>query len=101
MVPLEHFLFIAAAMFCIGIAIVITKRNVIVILMGIELILNAANINLVAFSQYDPDRLKGNMFALFIIVIATAEAAVALAIILKAYDYFKTANLDEIKDLKG
>ena len=101
MIPLEHFLFIAAALFCIGVAIVITKRNVIVVLMGIELILNAANINLVAFSQYDQDMLKGNMFALFIIVIATAEAAVALAIILKAYDYFKTANMDEIKDLKG
>lgn len=101
MIPLEHFLFIGAALFCIGIAIVITKKNVIVVLMGIELILNAANINLVAFSQYDPGRLKGNMFALFIIVVAAAEAAVALAIILSAYQQFKTANIDEIKELKG
>jgi NADH:ubiquinone oxidoreductase subunit K len=101
MVPLEHFLFISAALFCIGLAIVITKKNAIVILMGIELILNAANINLVAFSQYDQVSLKGNMFALFIIVIAAAEAAVALAIVLKVYHYFKTANIDEINELKG
>lgn len=100
-IPLEHFLIIAAALFVIGALIIITKKNVIVVLMGIELIFNAANINLVAFSQYDPELLKGNMFALFIIVIAAAEAAVALAIILKVYHHFKTANIDEIRDLKG
>lgn len=99
--PLEHFLFIAAALFSIGMMIVITKKNVIVVLMGIELILNSANINLVAFSQYDGRLLQGNMFALFIIVIAAAEAAVALAIILKVYHHFRTANLDEINQLKG
>lgn len=101
MIPLEHFLFIAALLFCIGLAIVITKKNVVVVLMGIELILNAANINLVAFSQYDQGLLKGNMFALFIIVIAAAEAAVALAIILNVYHHFRTANVDEVKELKG
>lgn len=101
MIPLEHFLIISAILFCTGIAIVIMKRNVVVILMGIELILNAANINLVAFSQYDNTMLKGNMFALFIIVIAAAEAAVALAIILNVYHHFQTANIDEIKELKG
>ena len=101
MVPLVHFLIISALLFSIGIAIVIMKRNVVVILMGIELILNAANINLVAFSQYDTNLLQGNMFALFIIVIAAAEAAVALAIILNVYHHFKTANIDEIKELKG
>src|SRR5690349_2661957 len=101
MIPLEHFLFIAAALFCIGMMIVTTKKNVIVVLMGIELILNSANINLVAFSQYDQQLLQGNMFALFVIVIAAAEAAVALAIILKVYHYFSTANIDEIDKLKG
>jgi len=101
MMPLEHFLFISASLFCIGMMIVITKKNVIVVLMGIELILNAANINLVAFSQYDGRLLQGNMFALFIIVVAAAEAAVALAIVLKVYHHFGTANLDEIDHLKG
>ncbi|MBX9852333.1 MAG: NADH-quinone oxidoreductase subunit NuoK [Cytophagaceae bacterium] len=101
MIPLEHFLFVAAALFTLGVVIVITKRNVIVVLMGIELILNAANINLVAFSQYDSALMRGNMFALFVIVIAAAEAAVALAIILQVYHYFKTANIDEINELKG
>jgi NADH:ubiquinone oxidoreductase subunit K len=98
---LENFLFIAAALFSIGMMIVMTKKNVIVVLMGIELILNAANINLVAFSQYDGRLIQGNMFALFVIVIAAAEAAVALAIILKVYHHFGTANLDEIDQLKG
>lgn len=100
MIPLDHYLFLSAALFCIGTAILLTKRNAIVALMGVELMLNAANINLVAFSQYD-SRLQGQMFALFIIVIAATEAAVALAIILKAYSYFKTADLDEINELKG
>jgi NADH:ubiquinone oxidoreductase subunit K len=68
--------------------------------MGIELILNAANLNLVAFSRYDKG-LQGQMFALFIIAIAASEAAVALAIIVKVYRYFKTVNLDEVDKLKG
>jgi len=101
MFPLNLFLLTSAALFAIGIAIVITKRNAIMVLIGIELILNAANINLVAFGQYDPELLAGNMFALFIILVAAAEAAVALAIILKVYQYFKTANIDEINHLKG
>ena len=101
MIPLEHFLFVAAALFTLGVVIVITKRNVILVLMGVELILNAANVNLVAFSQYDSGMMRGNMFALFVIVIAAAETAVALAIILQMYHYFKTANIDEIKKLKG
>lgn len=101
MIPLEHFLFISAALFCIGLAIVAMKKNAIVVLMGIELILNAANINLVAFSQYDPQMLRGNMFTLFIIVVAAAEAAVALAIVFQVYRYYRTANIDEVKELKG
>ncbi len=100
MISLEHFLFIGAALFCIGIVTIITKRNAIVVLMGVELILNAANINLVAFSQYDPGGLQGQLFALFVIVVAAAEAAVALAIVLKVYQYFQTLHLDKINDLK-
>jgi NADH-quinone oxidoreductase subunit K len=100
LLSLNHFLFVSAALFSIGLIIIITKRNAIVVLMGIELILNAANINLVAFSRYD-QHLQGQMFALFIIAIAACEAAVALAIIVKVYRYFKTVNLDEINKLKG
>jgi NADH:ubiquinone oxidoreductase subunit K len=100
MLSLNHFLFISAALFCIGLVIIITKRNAVVVLMGIELILNAANLNLVAFSRYDP-KLQGQMFVLFIIAIAASEAAVALAIIMKVYKYYNTVNLDEINKLKG
>lgn len=97
---IEHFLFIGAALFCIGIITIITKRNAIVVLMGIELILNAANINLIAFSRYDPNLFQGQLFALFVIVVAAAEAAVALAIVLKAYQYFDTIHVDEISELR-
>ena len=79
--------------------IVITKRNIIVVLAGIELILNAANINLVAFSTQD-GMIKGQMFALFVMVVAAAEATVALAIVVQIYRQFKTSNLDEISKLK-
>ncbi|QHT70016.1 NADH-quinone oxidoreductase subunit NuoK [Rhodocytophaga rosea] len=100
MIPPEYYLFIGALLFCIGIVIIITKRNAIVVLMGIELILNAANINLVAFSQYDPQRLQGQLFALFVIVVAACEAAVALAIVLRVYQYYQTIHLDEVSELK-
>ncbi|MGB0522507.1 MAG: NADH-quinone oxidoreductase subunit NuoK [Flammeovirgaceae bacterium] len=99
MIPISSYLYISAALFCIGIALTITKRNVIVVLMGIELMLNAANINLVAFSQYD-ERLQGQFFSLFVIVVAAAEVAVALAIVIKAYQHYRTADLDKISELK-
>ncbi|MES2733432.1 MAG: NADH-quinone oxidoreductase subunit NuoK [Bacteroidota bacterium] len=100
-IPLEYFLCVSAALFCIGVAVILVKRHAIIVLMGIELILNAANINLVAFSQNDPNDLQGQLFALFVIVVAAAEAAVALAILLRVYRYFKTTNLDEIKQMQG
>ena len=98
---IDYFLYISAILFVIGIAVVIIKRNAIMVLMGIELILNAANINLVAFSRYDNELIAGTMFALFVIVVAAAEAAVALAIILKVYQEFNTANIDEVNELGG
>ncbi len=101
MIPLEYYLYIAAFLFCIGVVLVLTRRNAIVVLMGIELIFNAANINLVAFSQYDPTRLQGQVFSLFVIVIAAAEATIALAIVLKVYQRFKTIRLDDLHELKG
>jgi NADH:ubiquinone oxidoreductase subunit K len=100
MIGIENFLIVSAALFCIGMIIIMTKKNSIVVLMGIELILNAANINLVAFSRYD-DQLQGQMFALFVIVIAASEAAVALAIILNLYQYLKTPDPAKADQLKG
>jgi NADH:ubiquinone oxidoreductase subunit K len=100
MIGIENFLIVSAALFCIGMIIIMTKKNSIVVLMGIELILNAANINLVAFSRYD-DRLQGQMFALFVIVIAASEAAVALAIILNLYQYLRTPDPGKADQLKG
>jgi NADH-quinone oxidoreductase subunit K len=100
MIAIQNYLVISALLFSIGLAVAVTKRNAILILMGIELMLNAVNLNMVAFSQYDPNRLQGQMFALFIMVIAAAEVTVALSIILKIYDYFKNLDLDEINSLK-
>lgn len=100
MIPIEHFLAVSAVLFCVGAATVVVRRNAILVLMGIELMLNAANLNLVAFSYFDP-RLQGQAFALFVIVVAAAEAAVALAIVIKVYRHYQTANLDELDKLKG
>jgi len=101
MIQIEHFLFLGAILFSLGITIILIKKNAIVVLMGFELILNAANINLVAFSRYDPIKIQGHFFALFIMVVAVAETAVALAIIVKAYKYYHSINLDDFKNLKG
>ncbi len=99
MIPVVHYLIVSALLFSIGIAIVVTKRNIIVVLAGIELILNAANINLVAFSSQD-GMLKGQFFALFVMIVAAAEATIALAIVAQVYKQFKTSNLDELNKLK-
>lgn len=98
---IEHFILLGMILFAIGVAVVITKRNAIMVLIGIELILNAANVNLVAFSQQDPTYLNGQLFALFVIVVAAAETAIALAIIINVYRKFKTTDVDQINLLKG
>lgn len=95
-IPLEHILLLSAVLFSLGILAVITKRHAVVVLMGIELIFNAANLNLVAFSRYDPLLMQGQLFSLFVIIVAASEAAVALAIVLRVYQHFKTANLNQI-----
>lgn len=99
--PVEHLLTLGAILFCIGLFVVLTRKNAIAVLIGVELMLNAVNINLVTFSHFDPDRLQGQVFALFVITVAAAEAAVALAIVVKVYQYFRTADLDKISELKG
>lgn len=94
-------LVLAALLFALGVAISIVKRNLIAVLMGLELMLNAANLNLVAFARHDPAQLQGQAFALFVVVVAAAESAVALAIALKVYEHYQTAALDKINELKG
>jgi NADH:ubiquinone oxidoreductase subunit K len=100
-IPPAYFLLVAAALFSIGLAVVLLKRHAIVVLMGIELMLNAVNLNLVAFSQYDPDRLQGQMLTLFVLVVAAAESAVAMALILQVYRHFRTVELDKLNELNS
>lgn len=94
------FLFVGALLFSCGIITVLTKKNAIMMLIGVELMLNAANINLVFFSRFDPG-LQGQMMALFIMVVAAAEAAVGLAIFLKVFQHFKTADPDMAGTMKN
>lgn len=101
MVPFHYLLYLAAFLFCIGLAIVIMKRNAIVVLLGIELMLNASNINLVALNQQHPAGLEGQIFALFVIIVAVCEAAVGLAIVVRVYRYYHSSAPDEITELKG
>lgn len=100
---LNQCLLVAALLFSIGFAGVLTRRNAILVLVGIELMLNAANLNLIAFWHYGPrsSALTGVMFALFSIGVAAAEAAVGLSIILAVYRHKKTTNLDRIASLEG
>ncbi|MCA5006512.1 NADH-quinone oxidoreductase subunit NuoK [Sphingobacterium bovistauri] len=100
MITLTHFLVVSACIFCIGLYTVIAKRNAIMILIGIELMINAAILNFVAFSKYDKTNYGGQVFALFAIVLAAASVAVGLAIILNVYRHYKTINPDNITDLR-
>ena len=99
-VTLTHFLVVSTLLFCLGIYGIVTRKNAIMVLMGIELILNASNINFLAFSRFGNFGLEGQLFALFVIVLAAAEAAVALAIVLNVYKTFVNINVDEIAELK-
>src|SRR3984957_3520960 len=103
MTPLAGFLIVAALVFAIGLAISLTRRNAILVLIGIELMLNAANLNLIAFWRFGahPEALTGIMFAIFSIGVAAAEAAVGLALVIAIYRHYKTANIEEIDSLKG
>lgn len=99
-VQLTHFLIVSAVLFAFGIYAIITRRNAILVLMGLELVLNAANINLIAFARYGGLNLDGQVAAIFVIILAAAEAAVALAIVLNIYHRFQTVNVDDISSLK-
>jgi NADH-quinone oxidoreductase subunit K len=99
-IGLNHFLIISIFLFSFGLFGIITRRNAVMVLMGVELILNAANINFIAFSKFGNFGYNGQAMALFIIVLAAAEAAIALAIVLNIYKTFSTVNVDEIDRLK-
>jgi NAD(P)H-quinone oxidoreductase subunit 4L len=98
---LSYFLILAAALFCIGIYGLITSRNAVRVLMSIELMLNAVNLNLMGFSNYiDPAEIKGQVFTVFVIAIAAAEAAVGLAIVLSIYRNRDTVDMEQFNLLK-
>ena len=100
-IPLEHFLVLSAILFSIGVYGVLTRRNAVLIIMSVELMLNAASINMVAFAAYtSPAAFTGIIFAIFIITIAAAEVGLALAIILRIFRNRGTANVDEVNALK-
>ncbi len=103
MTPLHYYLLLSALLFSIGLAGAITRRNAILVLVGIELMLNAANLNFIAFWRFgpNPEALRGVMFVVFSIAIAAAEAAVGLALIIAIYRHYKTANLDQVNLMKG
>jgi NADH:ubiquinone oxidoreductase subunit K len=101
MIPLSWFLIFAAALFCIGMFGVLSRKNAIAILMGIELMLNAVNINLVAFWRYRaPEFIAGQAFAVIVLAVAAAEVAVGLALIISVYRRHRTVAADELNLLK-
>ena len=106
-IGLEHYLILTSLMFVCGLLTILLKRNAVGILIGVELILNAANVNLVAFNHYSHagvgamPRLDGQVFAIFVIVLAAAEAAVALAIFLNFFNNFSTIDVERASNLKG
>ena len=94
MIPtLSHYLAVAALLFALGLFTVLTRRNAVAVLMGVELMLNASNVNLVAFNKFIVGGLTGQTFALFVVVLAAAEAAVGLAIVLSIFHTFKTIDV--------
>ncbi len=100
-IGLGHFVVVAALLFALGLYCLVTRRNAVAILMGVELVLNAALLNLVAFSRYVHGQPDGQIFALFGIVLAAAEAVVALALVLQFYRAFRSVDTTESPELKG
>lgn len=103
MTPLASYLLLSALLFAIGFAVALIRRNAILVLIGIELMLNAANLNFIAFWRFGPhpEALTGIMFAIFAIGVAAAEAAVGLALIISVYRHYKTTNLSRVDLMRG
>lgn len=100
-IPLESFLFVSAILFSLGFYGVLARRNAVLILMSVELMLNAVAVNFVAFAAYtDPDLFRGLIFATFVIIVAAAEVGLALGIIISVFRSRATANVDEVDELK-
>ena len=101
--PLHLCLLFSSALFCVGLISALSRGNSILVLLGVELMLNAANLNFIAFWRFseNPETMTGLTFALFSIAIAAAEAAVGLALIITIYRHFKTANVDKVEEMKG
>ena len=103
MSPLQGYLLLSALLFAVGLGGALTRRSAIMILIGIELMLNAANLNFIAFWRYGPhpEALTGMVFVLFSIGVAAAEAAVGLALIISIYRHYKTADVEQISSMRG
>jgi NADH-quinone oxidoreductase subunit K len=102
MIPLTWYLILAAALFCIGAFGALARKNAVAVLMGVELMLNAVNINLIAFWRYTAvGQLTGQLFAIFVITVAAAEAAVGLALFIAIYRQRHTVNVEEIDTMRG
>ncbi len=101
MIPLQHVLVVSAALFSLGLYVVLARRHAVLVLMGVELMLNAVSLNFIAFAAFsDPQRFLGQMFAIFVIVVAAAEVALALAIILRLFRIRASANVDEASSMR-
>ena len=101
MVGLQHYLVVSLILFVLGIYCALTRKNALGILLGIELILNAANINYIAFNRYSAVGYDGQIFAIFVIMLAAAEAAIGLAIVLGIYRSFHTIDVEAVDQLRG
>ena len=100
-VGLAHYLAVGLALFCLGLFCVLTRRNAIGVLMGVELILNAANVNFIAFSRFGVAGYDGQVFSIFVIMLAAAEAAIALAIVLGIYRRQRSIDVESMRVLQG
>ncbi len=101
MIGLAHFLVVGAGLFCLGLYCVLTRRNAIGVLMGIELILNSANVNAIAFSKFGTGNPDGQVLGVFVIMLAAAEAAIGLAIVLGIYRRFRSIDVRGLTELRG
>lgn len=99
-IGLTHYLVLAAILFSLGIFGIITRKNAVLVLMGLELVLNSANINFIAFAKFGGLNIQGHVAAIFVIILAAAEVAVALAIVLNIYQNYHHVNIDEVDKLK-
>jgi NADH-quinone oxidoreductase subunit K len=101
MIGLNHYLVVSLMVFALGLFCVLTRRNAIGVLMGVELMLNSANINYLAFARYSSGGYDGQIFAVFVIMLAAAEAAIGLAVVLGIYQTFQTIDLEATETLRG